>query len=193
MAFPPLFSNFPNGFRLIDGTVLNKIFNGNVSTSPAIAAGNGGSTFNPEGLLSANFTSTGNGADTTEDTLLTYTLPAKTLSAANKGLRIRAWGTTATNADNKTMKLYFGSEVIATPTAATSNKGWMLELDVYKTGASTQVVFGEGQVDTTNVTPLVTTGAETDTAGIVIKVTGQAGTGNANDIVAKGLVIEMLN
>jgi hypothetical protein len=52
MAFPPNFNPFPNGFRLIDGTYLNKIFNGNVATTPAIAAGQGGSTFNPEGVLS---------------------------------------------------------------------------------------------------------------------------------------------
>lgn len=193
MASPPLFSNFPNGFRLIDGTVLNKLFGGNVAINPAIAAGQGGSTVNPEGVLSVNLTSTGNTADTSEDTLLSYSLPAKTLSAINKGIRIRAWGTTATNADNKTMRLYFGSEVIATATAATSNKGWTLELEVFKNGASTQVVFGKGQVDVTNVTPLVTTGAETDTAAITIKVTGQAGTGNANDIVCKGLIVEMLN
>lgn len=189
----PLFNPFPNGFRLIDGSVLNKLFGGNTAITPAVQAGQSTSTFNPEGLLYANFTSTGNGADTTEDTLLTYTLPAKVLSAANKGIRIRVWGNTAANTDNKTIKLYFGSEVIASPTAATNNKGWSLELDVFKTGSSTQVVFGSGQVDVTPVTPLVTTGAETDTAGIVIKVTGQAGTGNANDIVAKGLVVEMLN
>lgn len=193
MAFPPLFSNFPNGFRLIDGTYLNKLFGGNVAITPAIAAGNGGSTVLPEGVLSVNLTSNGNTADTSEDTLMTFALPAKTLSATGKGLRIRAWGNTAANGDNKTIKLYFGSEVITTPTAATNSKGWELELNVFKSGASTQVVFGKGQVDVTAVTPLVTTGAETDTATITIKLTGTAGTGNANDIVAKGLIVEMLN
>ena len=193
MAFPPLYTQFQNGYRLISGTDLNKIFNGNEAITPAIAAGGGGSTVNPAGVLSVNLTSTGNTADTTEDTLMTYSLPAKTLSATNKGLKIRAWGNTAANADNKTIKLYFGSEVITTPTAATNNKGWELELEVYKNGASTQVVFGKGIVDTTSVTPLITTGAETDTSAIVIKVTGTAGTGNANDIVAKGLIVEMLN
>lgn len=190
---PPLFNPFPNGFRLIDGSYLNKLFTGNVAITPASQAGLSTSVFNPAGILSVNTTSTGNGADTTEDTLLTFNLPAKVLSANGKTVKIRAWGTTAANADNKTMKLYFGSEVIATATAATSNKGWLLELEVIRTGASTQVVFGQGQVDTTNVTPLITTGAETDTAAIVIKVTGQAGTGNANDIVAKGLIVEMSN
>lgn len=188
-----LFNPFPNFFRLIDGTYLNAIFTGQVATTPASQAGLSTGTFKPEGVISVNTTSTGNGADTTEDTLLTYSLPAKALSANGKGIKIRAWGTTAANADNKTMKLYFGSEVIATATAATNNKNWFLELEVFRTGASTQVVWGQGQVDTTNVTPYFATGAETDTAAIVIKVTGQAGTGNANDVVAKGLVVEVMN
>jgi hypothetical protein len=91
------------------------------------------------------------------------------------------------------MKLYFGSEVITTPTAATNGKNWELELEVYRSGTSTQVVFGNGVVDVTPVTPLVTTGAEAETAAITIKITGTDGTSSANDIVAKGLIVEMLN
>jgi hypothetical protein len=193
MAFPPNYTQFTNGFRLIAGDALNNIFSGRWAITPAIAAGNGGSTINPEGLLSANLTSTGTAAGTAEQTLLTFSLPAKTLSAAKKGVKIKAWGVTAANANNKTMKLYFGAAVITTLTAATNNKGWELELEVYKTGSSTQVVFGKGQVDTTNVTALVTTGTETDTAAIVIKVTGTDGTDSAGDIVAKGLTVEMVN
>jgi hypothetical protein len=143
-------------------------------------------------LLNLNTTSTGNGADTTEDTLLSYSLPANTLGTTARGLRITAWGNTAANGDNKTIRLYFGSEVVASPTAATNNKGWWVYMEVYHTAANAQVVFGLGQVDTTAITPLVTTGTETETSAIVIKVTGQAGTGNANDIVAKGLIVEPL-
>ena len=193
MATRSLFQNFANGFRLIDGTYLNKLFGGDLAITPAIAAGLGGSAVNPAGVLSVNTTSNGNTAVTSEEILMSYSLPAKTLSATGKGIKIRAWGTTAANADNKTIKLYFGSAVITTPTAATNNKGWEVELEVFRTGSGTQVVFGKGQVDTTNVTPLVTTGTETDTGAITIKVTGTAGTANANDIVAKGLIIEMLN
>lgn len=189
----PLFNLFPNFYRLIDGSVLNAIFTGNVAIAPAIQAGLSTSNFEPEGILSVNTTSTGNGADTTEDILMSYSLPAKTLSATGKGLKIRAWGICAANTENKTMKLYFGSEVIATATAATNNKNWFLELEVFKTGASAQVVFGQGQVDTTNVTPYVTTGAETDTAAITIKITGTSGTATASNIIAKGLVVEVMN
>lgn len=144
-------------------------------------------------VVNFNVAGAGNGADTTEDVLATYSLPANTLKAAGgRYLRIRAWFKCAANADNKTMRLYFGSEVIATPTAATNGKNAFLELNVFRTGASAQVVTGMGVVDTTPVTPLSITGTETDTAAIVIKATGQAGTGNANDIVCSAFTVELI-
>lgn len=160
----------------------------------AVGAGTGSSTFSPEGVIHVDVTGLGNGADTTEDVIATWSLPANTLTAGTKGLRVRAWFHCASNADNKTMKLYFGSSVITTPTAATNNKNAYLELDIYRTGSSTQSVFGRGLVDTTSVTPYHnTSSAETDTAAITIKASGTAGTGNANDIVCDAFIVEMLN
>jgi hypothetical protein len=160
-----------------------------VDASNAIINAVNGS-FGQAGLLFSYYTATGNGADTTEDTLATFSLPANTFATTGEMLRIRAWGKTAANGDNKTMKLYFGASVVTTPTAATNNKGWFLQLEVIRSGASTQQVFGTGLVDTTAVTPYYNAGADTDTAAIVIKCTGQAGTGNANDILLEGMVIE---
>jgi hypothetical protein len=156
-------------------------------------AGNGSAVFNPEGAIVVNTTTTGNGADTTEDTLVTYALPASSFNIAGKCVRVTSYVHFATNADTKTTKLYFGSEVIATAGAATSNKNGWLQLIACKTGSSTQIVTGTGQVDTTAVTPYVATGAETDTSAITIKLTGQAGTGDANDIVNEATVVEALN
>lgn len=168
---------------------------GDTFTGPvAVPVGGSAATENAGGVSSLQTTSTGNGADTTEDVLQTYNLPANTFGASGaKLVRITATGHTAANADNKTVRLYFGSEVIATPTAATNNKGWWLQLEVTRTGASTQRVTGCGQVDTTSVTPLSATGAETETAAITIKCTGQAGTGNANDILCDQMIVEVLN
>ena len=123
-----------------------------------VAAGGGTGIVQPAGMLyvATPTSANGNGADTTEDTLATYSLPASTFAGRwEKTLRIKAWGSTATNSDNKTMKLYFGASVVTTPTAATSNKNWFLECDVVRGAtASTQAVVCDGQVDTTNVTPL---------------------------------------
>lgn len=143
-------------------------------------------------FLHINTTSTGTSTGTSEQDLMTYAMPAHTLNQNAKGLRIRAYGVTGATANNKTMKLYFGSVSIATPAAATNAKGWALEMEVYRTGVSAQVVVATGIVDVTPVTPSVTTATATETSAITIKVTGTDGTSAANDIVAKALIVEMM-
>lgn len=164
-------------------------------TDPNFQAGTGGAFFNPIGQIYAGVTSTGTTAVTTEEVLQTFALPANSLTAntyANKrrGVRVRAWGTTAANANNKTMKLYFGASVITTPTAATNNKNWYLELLVYRNAAGTQVVLGSGQVDTTVVTPYFAAGTDDDTTALTIKCAGTNGTASANDIVCKAMIVD---
>lgn len=144
------------------------------------------------GMVNAQYTAAGNGADTSEDTLYTYTLPANTLKNPGQTLHIHCWGATAANGDNKTMKLYFGASVVPTPTAATNNKGWDMWLHVTRTGSTTsQVVIGTGLVDTTSVTPYNNAGTDDMTTALTIKCTGTAGTGNANDIAGKGMTVEL--
>lgn len=144
--------------------------------------------------LKIDLTSTGNGADQTEDTLISYSIPANTMGANGvQGFRIKAWGTTAANGDNKTIKLYFGSALISSGVQTINAKNWFLELNVFRSGTSTQVVVGEGQMDTTSITPTVTTATETETAAIVAKITGQETTAStANSIVAKALIVEAI-
>lgn len=141
--------------------------------------------------LKVDLTSTGNGADQTEDTLISYSIPANTMGANGvQGFRIKAGGTLATNGDNKQVKLYFGTISIATGVITDSNKNWFLELEVWRSGTNTQVIFGCGQRDTTNITPTMTTGTEAETAAIVAKVTGQGTTANtASEVVAKFLTV----
>lgn len=144
--------------------------------------------------LTVNVTSTGNPADQTEDVLSTYSIPANTLGANGvQGVEIEAYGTFAANGDNKQVKLYFGTVSIATGVVTTNAKNWFLRLKVFRSGASTQVIVGEGQIDTTNITPTVTTGTEAETAAIVAKVTGQGTTANtANEVVAKAFVVKTI-
>lgn len=142
-------------------------------------------------ILSKNLVAATGATGTSEQTLMSYTLPASVLTENGQALKIRAYGVTAGNTNNKTFKLYFGSEVIATPAAATNAKNWWLELEVYRTGLSAQSVFGRGTVDTTSVTPYNTTGTETETSGIVIKATGTGGTSGA-DCIVSALIVEAL-
>lgn len=144
--------------------------------------------------LKVDLTSTGNGADQTEDVLTTYSIPAATMGANGvQGFKIKVWGTTAANGDNKTIKLYFGANSISSGVQTISAKNWFLELAVYRSGTSTQVVVGEGQMDTTSITPTVTTGTNDETAAIVVKCTGQETTAStANSIVIKAFIVEAI-
>lgn len=164
---------------------------------PVIAAGsNDTATLQPEGLISAQSSAAGvgNGADTTEDTLFTFTLPANTLDATNRGLRVRAFGTVANNADTKTIRLRFGASVTYSITAPTSTAAsWFAEGWIIKTGGGAQTSSFHGQAGSTVVNPSTIAGTEAETGAIVIRVTGQAGTGNANDILANAMTIEYQN
>ncbi len=142
------------------------------------------------GVLSAQSSATGAAnTDTSEDVLFTYALPANTLTSANQVLKIHAWGHCATTGNNKTIKLYFGSEVITSGVLTDSNKNWHAELTVIRTGASTQQVLGKMVHDTVNITDYSAAGAETETGAITIKVSGQSGTA-ANDILCYAMTVE---
>lgn len=144
------------------------------------------------GLLNSQYTSSATGAGTSEQTLYTYTLPPNTLKTAGQTLHIKCYGVTAANGNNKTMKLYFGTTSVASPTAATNNKGWFMNLDVTR-GASgaVQITQGAGQVDTTAVTPAVAAGTDDMTTALTIKCTGTDGSDSAGDIVGKAMTVEI--
>lgn len=158
----------------------------------------GASTTTPgmrtSGTIYATGVASGNGPDQTEDTLAAYTLPANALDVLGRNMRIRAWGTTNASVDNKQVKLYFGASLFATGVAAANNKPWYVELNVIKSGANAQSVSGRGEFNGAFVASTYTAGADTDTAAIVIKCTGQDSTAStANAIVLQGMTVEFLN
>lgn len=146
------------------------------------------------GLINAQTATVSTGAGTTEQILQTYTMPANQLSTAGQSVRVRCWGRTAANGNNKTRKLYFGANVISTATEAANDQPWFLELLVMRTGAATQVVNGNGMAGTGGITNLnySTTGTEDLTAGVVIKCTGTDGTDSAGDIITYGMITEQI-
>lgn len=150
---------------------------------------------NVGGLLNAQTGSVGTTAVTTEEVLLSYTMPANTLSAAGQAVRITCGWTTGATANNKTVKLYFGASVIATPTQAANAQVGRLSAIVMRTGAATQKFFGGGMAGTGSITPVAevyTAGTDNLAAGVLIKCTGTNGTAAANDIVANGLLTELI-
>ena len=145
------------------------------------------------GVASIDTTAVGN-VDTGEDDLITFSLPANAMSAAGKGVRIHAWGTAANNANAKTLKLYFGTQIIETFTLTVSQVDtWSIIATVWRTGSSTQdwesTLIQAGTASAVDVE--VGTATQTDTAAITIKCTGEGVA--TNDIVQEGLLVEFVN
>jgi hypothetical protein len=157
--------------------------------------------FGGEGNLSCQASSAGvgNAADTTDDVLFTYTLPANALDQAGRALTITACGKFAANGNNKTVKLWFGATTVISTGVVTDNAtGWQLQAEVTKFGAAnsnTQIAQGQQIHGTTHggvnvpVTP-----TETENGPIVIKVTGASGTtGAANDVLGQFFQVNWMN
>lgn len=150
-----------------------------------------------ESVLHVNTTAVGNVGTGTDD-LMSYSLPANTLSVDGKALRITAWGTTANNANAKSLTILFGSggQIFAMTTSI--NGQWKITMFVLRTGSNAQdrtieIVETPGGSTLAASKLSVSTGTltETDSSAITIKLTGAA-TSN-NDIVQEGMLVELLN
>jgi len=156
----------------------------------------------------------GNNADTTEDVLASYTLPASSFDLAGRGLCITAQGRTGATANNKRVKLWFnaaisagvvtGGSVIADTgpwvngTIPNNNVGWQLTASVFKYGAvssNTQYAQGTvilGSIDGGIGLPVFPTAIES--GAIVIALTGSSyTTGAANDVIAICFEVNAVN
>lgn len=153
-------------------------------------------------LLFSSFTPGQNGADTTEDVLQTFTMPAGFLVPSqvtapinppqpSKLIKLRAWGVTANNGDSKTLKLYHGTTSFSASLTTSSAAAWMAEMELLRKDNTHQIarflcIHGTSIIACSQLT----NGADDLTTALVAKVTGQAGAGNAGDIICNGAVIE---
>lgn len=157
------------------------------------------------GVLNVNTTAVGNVGASGPDDLQTYQLPANSLTTTGRGIRIRAWGTTANTANAKTVRLTIGP----TPTALITKilnvsvaGTWELEACIIRTGASTQDYYAKAINH--QGTALIGVGADaaaafsnsavgtltqTETNALDIKTQSTVSTAN-NDIVSEGLIVE---
>lgn len=140
------------------------------------------------GKAYANYTPVGN-AGAGEDDLMSFALPANNLNANLRTIKVRCWGTTANNANAKTLKLHFGSAVVLTKSLTVSVAGvWYLEATIGRISSGNQravaALLEHGE------TPHVEQSAptQTDTSAITIKVTGEGVADN--DIQQAGMEIE---
>lgn len=188
---------------LIGGTILGATTNtienngaGLVVIAGGIAAPMGGSSSSTPvvGKATAQLTQVATAANTVETTLQTYSLPANAFNNNGISVRIKAWGSFAANANNKTVKLYFGAvSFVNSGAVAGNNVKWIIEGTVHRVGATSQKCNGHFIYGTTEVGVQNNAATETDTAAIVIKVTGQNGSSSASDIVCEGMIVDFGN
>jgi hypothetical protein len=127
-----------------------------------------------------------------EDQLRSYTLPGNTVSTAHRGLRYSAFGTTAANANNKRLRLYFDGQTLYDSTdIAANDKAWALDALILR--------FDDNEIrykvtGVFNATAFCVTGSATLvtawTADIIVLLTAEAT--NNDDLVCNGHTIEMV-
>lgn len=137
----------------------------------------------------------GNGANTTDDILFSYTLPANSLDTIGRGIIIEAYGGFAANAHDKTVKIFFGSATVFTTGVVTAvGTAWFIRANITNTGANSQVAGGFGIDGSTIIATEVTLPAQVTSTPILITLTGASPTtGAANDVVGYGFTVEFLN
>jgi hypothetical protein len=143
------------------------------------------------GMLSVNTTSASNSLAAETD-LIIYSLPKNTLTNNNDVLEIDAWGVYAANANNKTVKLYFGSQTLLTTGAIAANDGtWSLRAKIIRKTSTTQEIVSEILSSNGSVSDSATRTAGTQdlTTALTIRCTGQ-GT-SSSDITQYALKINL--
>lgn len=147
----------------------------------------------PNTLAASGLTPASNGADTTDDVLQTFTIPANWFTAPGQTLRVTAAGVTAANGNNKQIKLKVGSTTLLTSGTVTTNNGsWRFVCEITYIAANSQIVSGQG-ISGTTVWAGSAAQTLTTTAPIVVNVTGASGTtGAATDVTCNSMIVEII-
>jgi len=143
------------------------------------------------GMLNVNTTSVSNSSTGATD-LITYSLPANSLTNDGDILEIDAWGTYAANANNKTVVLAFGGQTILTTGAIAANDGtWSMKAKIIRKTDSTQEIVSEILSSNTSVIDSATRTAGTQdlTTALTIRCIGTGGA--SSDITQYALKINL--
>ena len=136
-------------------------------------------------IINSSVTTAGN-VGTGEDVIFTYTVPAGQLTSDKDQIIATFTGRLAGSANNKNIKIKFGSTTLyeSTSVADASGSDWSAEVQIYRTGATTQKAIVRFTSNNTAINTLqrctYSTPAETLSGTVVLSVTGEA---TANDEV----------
>lgn len=109
-----------------------------------------------------------------ETDLFTKTIDVGTLAKQNSSILIFACGTTNANANNKTLKLKFGSTtVLDTGAFAGNGISWTLQAEIVRNGAAAQVYWAQFLGSATLTSKInVGTATESLASAVTLKFTG---------------------
>ena len=96
-------------------------------------------------------------------------------------LKISACGKKTGSNGNKTIKLYWGSQVVGTIGPSNNTNDWVIEATVNMYGSSTQHIFARGQEGNSALFTTYTAGTQDTQKEVIVKVTGECA--NAGDTV----------
>jgi hypothetical protein len=151
--------------------------------SAAVQSGARQTLYNPVAIV-------GNGADTTEDTLQSYTIPANMLANVGDTIHVLARGVPLSSTDVKNVRLRLGGTLLVTMTLPPSSTvANLCEVWIVKTGPSAQSAFYILYSNVNNVSVPKATATVTDTAPIVLTLTGQ----NSTNSVAGSITSDFFN
>ena len=131
-------------------------------------------------------------ANTTATTLMSYSIPANTLKPGQT-VKIKAYGTFAANANNKTIELVFGTQQVAVHVGTFNGVAWIATADILITGANAQEWNGNVLVNGQALTSTQGVSAVTDTAAILAQLRATNGVATAGDIVCNGFTVDILD
>ncbi len=185
----------PGGMTEDNTTIGSQVPKPGTFTTVTSNAGDSSATFQSSGLLNAQYTPVSNeGAG--DLTLMAYSLPANSLTIG-KVVRITAFGTSANNANSKTIGIYVGGDgVVQSGLIQNIENQWEVNLILICTGSNTQRYFAKaGKANAAGDADVVvrTTGALAlvDTAAIYLECSGLQTA--SDDITQDGMIVEFLN
>lgn len=126
--------------------------------------------------------------------LMTYNVPANTLAVDGQFLRIVVEGTTAANANSKTVAVLFGGTAIGNIVGGALNNGtWGATVYIVRKTATTQEMFFLSQ-DTAgnNAVTRRNAGALTLSNANIFKLTGASGVAADNDVTQNVMLVEVV-
>ena len=150
----------------------------------------------PVTVLNVNTTSQ-DSSGSAETDIYTYSLPANTLNANHKALRVVFVWRTATNSNNKVIKFYFGSSSTTVMSRTANNEHGTATFLIARTASGAQVRFFETRYYNDSTASLgaqygqLATSAEADMGAITVKITGQGV--STGDVTGRMWFVEALN